>query len=57
VQYIASALDGLVGPFLMAIIEESQRKAARVVGSTYLFTNLTPVFALFYVRAEPRSHG
>jgi len=39
-------------PTKRAVRRESQRKAARVVGFTYLFTNVTAIFAEFYVRAH-----
>ena len=36
----------------ISTIDESQRKAARVVGFTYLFAMATAVFAEMYVRGR-----
>ena len=41
----------------ISTIDESQRKAARVVGFMYLFMMVTAVFAEFYVRSNLIVHG
>ncbi len=41
----------------ISTIDESQRKAARVAGFTYLFAMLTATFAEFYVRAHLIVYG